>query len=126
MLLSSNVLASCLALVVAAACSQTNGNERPAASQTNTVSSPQTSATPGAPNMPSNAAPPNAGQPASIGTATMKDDGTIVLMLRATGPGGMLGDSRMEYPKGHPNYEEVLKHLGGLKPGEQKPVPPWP
>jgi hypothetical protein len=102
--------------VTAAACSQSNGNERPATSQTNTFSSPQTN-TQKAPNMPSNA---------SIGTATMKDDGTIVLMLRATGPGGMLGDSRIEYPKGHPNYDEVLKHLGGLKPGEQKPVPPWP
>lgn len=109
-----------IALAVAAACSQTNGNERPAASQTNTLSSPQTN-TPQKANM-----PPNAELPASIGTATMKDDGTIVLMLRATGPGGMLGDSRMEYPKGHPNYDEVLKHLGGLKPGEQKPVPPWP
>jgi hypothetical protein len=25
-----------------------------------------------------------------------------------------------------PRYQEVLKHLGGLKPGDDKLVPPWP
>ena len=61
----------------------------------------------------------------SIGSATMKDDGTIVLMLRATG-GGAVGDALVTYPKSHPKYAEILAHLGGLKPGESKPVPPFP
>jgi len=62
---------------------------------------------------------------ASIGVATMQPDGTIVLDLRAEGP-GMLGDARITYPKSHPEYDSVLKHLGGLTPGDSKPVPPWP
>jgi hypothetical protein len=61
----------------------------------------------------------------SIGTATMDPDGTIVLMLRATAP-GITGDARITYPPSHAEYQNVLKHLGGLKPGESKSVPPWP
>jgi hypothetical protein len=64
--------------------------------------------------------------PASIGSATMTADGTIVLQLRATGPGPAIGDALILYPKGHAKYDEVLKHLGGLKPGEAKPCPPFP
>ncbi|HEY3451045.1 MAG TPA: hypothetical protein VGK67_32105 [Myxococcales bacterium] len=63
--------------------------------------------------------------PESIGSATMKEDGTIVMMLRATG-GGAVGDAMLTYPKSHPEYANILKHLGGLKPGETKPVPPFP
>jgi hypothetical protein len=62
----------------------------------------------------------------SIGSATMKEDGTIVLMLRAEGPGGMTGDALITYKPDDPKYQETLEHLGGLKPGEEKPVPPWP
>jgi hypothetical protein len=63
---------------------------------------------------------------APIGVATMKPDGTILLQLRAEGPGGIRGDALRVYPPTHPRYEKVLKHLGGLAPGESKPVPPWP
>ena len=56
----------------------------------------------------------------------MEKDGTIVLMLRAEGPGGIRGDGLVRYAPTDPKYQEVLKHLGGLKPGEEKPVPPWP
>jgi hypothetical protein len=69
---------------------------------------------------------PRAEDVASIGVAQMRDDGTIVLYLRATGPGGTLGTALLEYPPAHPQYYEVLRHLGGLKPGEVKNVPPWP
>ncbi len=61
-----------------------------------------------------------------IGSATMKEDGTILLQLRAEGPGGIRGDALLTYPPGHPEYKKILKHLGGLRPGEEKPVPPWP
>jgi hypothetical protein len=64
--------------------------------------------------------------PSSIGSATMKPDGTIVLQLRATDGTGIVGDSRVEYAPSHAQYADVLKHLGGLKPGQEKPVPPWP
>ena len=65
---------------------------------------------------------------ASIGVARMLDDGTLVLDLRATDAEGrgIRGDARFYYPKSHPRYEKVLRHLGGLAPGETKPVPPWP
>jgi hypothetical protein len=62
-----------------------------------------------------------------IGTATMRGDGTLVLQLRAEDPKlGILGDAQFEYPPGHPEYQETLDHLGGLKKGEEKFVPPWP
>jgi hypothetical protein len=61
-----------------------------------------------------------------IGDAKMRDDGTIVLDLRAELPGGGHGLAREEYPRGHPDYADILEHLGGLRPGESKLVPPWP
>jgi hypothetical protein len=66
-----------------------------------------------------------ADQRQSIGQATMEPDGTIVLRLRAEGPGGMRGDGLFRYPPDHPQYRSVLDHLGGMRPGENKPVPPW-
>jgi len=74
---------------------------------------------------PAPAAVPAPGAPASIGSASMLADGTIVLQLRAAGAGA-IGDALIRYPKGHPKYDEVLKHLGGLTPGETKPCPPFP
>ena len=62
----------------------------------------------------------------SIGAARMESDGTIVLQLRAEGPGGVLGDALLRYPTGHPQYHEILQHVGGLEKGQSKPVPPWP
>lgn len=64
--------------------------------------------------------------PASIGAARMLDDGTLVLDLRAEDATGRRGDARRVYTKDHPRYRAVLDHLGGMKPGETKPVPPWP
>ena len=61
----------------------------------------------------------------SIGRATMTEDGTIVLDLRAVSPQGQVGIGRLSYPPSHPQYQEILKHIGGIKPGENKPVPPW-
>jgi hypothetical protein len=55
----------------------------------------------------------------------MLPDGTILLELRAEGAGGLRGEGRFRYPPGHPRYQAVLRHLGGLRPGESKPVPPW-
>lgn len=65
-------------------------------------------------------------QPASIGAATMRPDGAIEMQLRAEGSGGTIGDALFVYPPDHPQYGEIIAHLGGLRPGETKPVPPWP
>ncbi|MBO1081616.1 hypothetical protein [Roseomonas haemaphysalidis] len=66
-----------------------------------------------------------AGQTPSIGIATMLPDGTIVLDLRAEGPGGMIGDARLTYRPGEPHYPAVRDHLPGLRPGMTVMVPPF-
>ena len=55
----------------------------------------------------------------------MLTDGTIVLDLRAS-EGGNVGHGRFTYPPDHPQYAMILRHLGGLRPGESKLVPPFP
>lgn len=64
--------------------------------------------------------------PDSIGVAWMEPDGTIRMNLRAEGPGGIVGHGRLEYAPGDKDYAKILAHLGGLKPGQFKSVPPWP
>lgn len=61
----------------------------------------------------------------SIGMATMTAEGAIILDLRAEGERGEVGTGRLVYPPGHPQYNSILSHLGGLKPGEKKSVQPW-
>jgi hypothetical protein len=62
----------------------------------------------------------------SIGTATMTENGTIILNLRAEGPDGTRGEARLTYSPTHERYTQILDHLGGLQSGQSKPVPPWP
>ncbi|CAH0228081.1 hypothetical protein [Roseomonas sp. CECT 9278] len=62
---------------------------------------------------------------APIGTARMEQDGTIVVDLVAR-EGAAVGHGRLVYPPGHPDHGMILRHLGGLRPGEVKPVPPFP
>lgn len=60
-----------------------------------------------------------------IGTAWITEDGTIEMKLRAVGP-GVYGVGKLSYPKSHPNYAEILQHLGPMKPGEEVLVKPFP
>jgi hypothetical protein len=62
-------------------------------------------------------------RPGSIGTALMNEDGTITLNIRSA-PGAPLEGVVASKP-GDPNYARILSHVGGLTPGEKKPVPPW-
>lgn len=62
----------------------------------------------------------------SIGVATMKDDCTIVLRLRAKTPQGGLGEGTLVYPPTHPQYQNILSHIGPIRKGETVPVKPWP
>ena len=64
--------------------------------------------------------------PEYIGEATMDEDRVITLRLRAEGPGGAVGHGMLTYAPDHPEYEQILEHLGGLEPGEEKPVRPFP
>jgi hypothetical protein len=66
----------------------------------------------------------------SIGSAQMKPNGTIQLRLRAPPPPVTqqrteLGYGEIEMQPGDLYYGELLRHLGGLRPGEAKPVPDW-
>src|SRR5450631_422438 len=63
-------------------------------------------------------------QVASIGVATMTEDGVITLRLRSLPP-GPIAEGTMSYKPGDPQYEEIKKHIGGIAPGETKPVRPW-
>jgi hypothetical protein len=58
--------------------------------------------------------------PAIIGEATMQPDGTLVLRLFRP------AEATATYAPADPRYREVLAHLGGMRPGETKPVPAFP
>ena len=60
----------------------------------------------------------------SIGVAHMTEDGTITLRLRSLPP-GPIAEGTLVYRPGDAQYEAIKKHLGGIAPGEYKPVPPW-
>ena len=55
----------------------------------------------------------------TIGVATMSSDGTVTLNLRS--PDGAEGV--LAYPRSDPNYARIVSHIGGIRPGEHKPVP---
>jgi len=65
-------------------------------------------------------------QPDSIGVAWLEPDMTLVMQLRAESEGKALGDALLTYRPDDPQYHRMLEHVGELKPGERKPVPPWP
>ncbi len=58
--------------------------------------------------------------PGSIGTALMSADGTITLTISTPSQQGAAA-----YHRGDPQYARILSHVGGLKPGERKPLPPF-
>lgn len=55
----------------------------------------------------------------TIGTAVMGDDGTITLNIRL--PSGAM--TVLAYKEDDPQYRRIYSHLGGIRPGEHKPVP---
>ncbi len=64
-------------------------------------------------------------EPESVGVATQEADGTIVLMLRATGPDA-IGDAQFRYPPSHPQYAMIKAHVGLIPPGKSVSVRPFP
>jgi hypothetical protein len=62
--------------------------------------------------------------PKYIGDATMASDGVVTMRLRTTTDCKNM-DGLFVYRPGAADYDEVLKRLGGLKPGETKLVEPW-
>jgi hypothetical protein len=70
--------------------------------------------------------PPSAIAPASIGAASMTEDGSISLQIFLQSESGAIGEGVLIYDRADPSYDAVLQHLGGLTPGQVKPIPPWP
>jgi hypothetical protein len=58
--------------------------------------------------------------PGSIGTALMSQDGTITLTLSTAAAQGVVA-----YHRGDPQYARIFSHIGGIQPGQKKPVPPF-
>jgi hypothetical protein len=58
------------------------------------------------------------------GTAVMQEDGAISLHLRLSSDGKDIDDT-LTYKTTDRGYDNVLRHLGGLNPGESKPFSPW-
>ena len=63
--------------------------------------------------------------PPNVGTITMFADKSIELQLRSLPP-GPIAEALFRYKPGDPKYKESIDHVGGLKPGETKMLPPWP
>ena len=59
-----------------------------------------------------------------FGVATISEDGAITLQLRSV-TGGVVAEGFFVYPKSHPQYESVRKHVGPIKPGESKIIEPF-
>ena len=58
------------------------------------------------------------------GTATMLDDGTLSLHLRLNSDGKPIDDT-LTYKTSDRAYDDILRHLGGLRPGDTKQFRPW-
>jgi hypothetical protein len=60
----------------------------------------------------------------SVGSAKMSADGTITLRIRSLWP-QPIAEAELIYTPDNPQHGEIKRHLGGIAPGETKPVPPW-
>ena len=60
----------------------------------------------------------------SIGTAEMAASGTITLHLKSLWPDPH-EDSDLTYAPDDLQYDDIKKHLGGIAPGQLKPIPPF-
>ena len=56
----------------------------------------------------------------------MTADYTVTLKLRAVSDDGAIGEASFTYSPMDEDYESIVSHIGGINPGESKPVPPWP
>ena len=70
--------------------------------------------------------PPAKPEPQNVGSAYMQPDGTLEMSLRAETDDGTIGEAFLVIPMNDPRYEGMVKHLGGLKPGEGCAIPPFP
>jgi hypothetical protein len=78
----------------------------------------------GSPAVASYPTPTKTGDP--IGSVTMNADGSLVMDLSSVQCDGMIAEGRINVRPADSNYQEILNHVGGLKPSETKVVLAWP
>jgi hypothetical protein len=59
----------------------------------------------------------------TVGSAKMSADGAITLRLHTLWP-QPFAESQHVYTPDDPHYGFIKRHLGGIAPGQTKPVPP--
>jgi hypothetical protein len=59
-----------------------------------------------------------------IGECWLEEDGALSMRLFCTSD-GQPASGQFSYPKTDKDYEAMLKHVGGIQPGERKPVAPF-
>ena len=65
-------------------------------------------------------------EPQFVGTATMAQDHSIRMQLVSRECDGTIAHGDFVIQPNAPNYPEIVHHIGGLEPGQSKPVRPWP
>ena len=69
---------------------------------------------------------PEDDEPETVGSAYMQKDGTIELSLRTVASDGTIGEAMLAVGPDDERHASMVKHLGGIKPGEGRPIPPFP
>ena len=64
--------------------------------------------------------------PEYIGQAQMAADGTLTLDLESVECDGSRAMGRIVVQPTDPRYRGYLDHIGEIRPGETRPVRPWP
>jgi hypothetical protein len=64
--------------------------------------------------------------PEYIGQAQMAADGTLTLNLESVECDGSRAMGQVVVPPTDPRYRDYLAHIGEIRPGETRPVRPWP
>jgi hypothetical protein len=114
---ASSVLFAVAAAATVAACygaPQRNMQQPPQPAQQQPA--PQQAPQPAAPDATSSRARP------AIGEARMLADGTLVLELRGDDARDSINGGEFRYPRVHPQYDEVLAHVGPIAPGQRRDV----
>ena len=61
-----------------------------------------------------------------VGTARMAENGTITIDIASRERSGPIAHGHFIYLPTDPQYGAIMEHVGSLRPGEAKSIPPWP
>jgi hypothetical protein len=78
------------------------------------------------PSSPHDFQPPEKKPADDVGSAYMEADGTLEMRLRTETDDGTIGEAYLVIAPADPRYAAMVKHLDGIKPGEGRPIKPFP